>query len=99
MMLQNGVQPGRATYHFIISGLINDDRLVDAVECLKKMRENGKMPTKDTWFMILNACADAKKWQLGSQVLKELDESKFEVRSDALLRVYRLVRAQCNNRM
>jgi hypothetical protein len=57
------------------------------------------MPTKDTWFMILNACADAKKWQLGSQVLKELDESKFEVRSDALLRVYRLVRAQCNNRM
>ncbi|CAO3678461.1 unnamed protein product [Umbelopsis vinacea] len=91
MMLQNGVQPGRATYHFIISGLINDGRLVDAVECLKKMRENGKMPTKDTWFMILNACADAKKWQLGSQVLKELDESKFEVRSDALLRVYRLV--------
>jgi len=99
MMLQNGVQPGRATYHFIISGLISEDRLSDAVECLKKMRENGKVPTKDTWFMILNACAESKQWQLGSQVLKELDESKFEVRSDALLRVYRLVRGHSNNRI
>ncbi|KAH8548721.1 hypothetical protein BGW37DRAFT_506099 [Umbelopsis sp. PMI_123] len=98
-MLQNGVQPGRATYHFIISGLIQDDRLPDAVECLEKMRENGTMPTKDTWFMLLNACADAKEWQLGSQILKHLDDSKFEVRSDALLRVYRLVRGQCDNRI
>ncbi|KAI9283772.1 hypothetical protein BC943DRAFT_308322 [Umbelopsis sp. AD052] len=75
MMLQSGIQPGRATYHFIISGLIDDDRLPDAVECLKKMRENGTMPTKDTWFMLLNACAEAKQWQLGGQILKHLDDS------------------------
>ncbi|KAG2184296.1 hypothetical protein INT44_009311 [Umbelopsis vinacea] len=99
MMLQSGIQPGRATYHFIISGLIDDDRLPDAVECLKKMRENGTMPTKDTWFMLLNACAEAKQWQLGGQILKHLDDSQFEVRSDALLKVYRLVRGQCDNRI
>ncbi|KAI8580916.1 hypothetical protein K450DRAFT_279593 [Umbelopsis ramanniana AG] len=99
MMLQSGIQPGRATYHFIISGLIDDGRLPDAVECLKKMRENGTMPTKDTWFMLLNACAEAKQWQLGGQILKHLDDSKFEVRSDALLKVYRLVRGQCDNRI
>lgn len=99
MMVQSGIQPGRATYHFIISGLIDDGRLPDAVECLKKMRENGTMPTKDTWFMLLNACVDAKQWQLGGQILKHLDDSKFEVRSDALLKVYRLVRGQCDNRI
>jgi pentatricopeptide repeat protein len=93
-MLSNGIQPGRATYHFIISGLINDGRLNDAVECLKRMRLNGKMPTKDTWFMVLNACYDSKNSQLGSSVLKELDDSKFDVRSEALRRVYRLVRDQ-----
>ncbi|KAG2177247.1 hypothetical protein INT43_007904 [Umbelopsis isabellina] len=93
-MLTNGVQPGRATYHFIISGLINDGRLDDAVECLKRMTLSGKMPTKDTWYMVLNACYDTKSPQLGAAVLKELDESKFDVRSEALRRVYRLVRDQ-----
>ncbi|CDS14139.1 hypothetical protein LRAMOSA06309 [Lichtheimia ramosa] len=87
-----GLKPDRASYHFIICGFLNNNRLSDAVTCLIKMRKDKCMPTTDTWRIMMNECIRRKDWANGATVIKEMDSCGFSIKSPALQRAYRTLK-------
>ncbi|CDH53174.1 pentatricopeptide repeat-containing proteinmitochondrial-like [Lichtheimia corymbifera JMRC:FSU:9682] len=87
-----GLKPDRASYHFIICGFLNNNRISDAVTCLIKMRKDKCMPTTDTWRIMMNECIRRKDWTHGAVVVKEMDNCGFSIKSPALQRAYRTLK-------
>ncbi|KAI9315591.1 hypothetical protein BX666DRAFT_1957261 [Dichotomocladium elegans] len=91
-ILRSGLKPDRASYHFIICGFLNHNRLDDAVTCLQKMRKDKCLPTKDTLHIMMDECIRKKDWKTGAIVVRELEQSKFAIRSGHLLRAYETIK-------
>ncbi|KAI8097282.1 uncharacterized protein BX664DRAFT_257493 [Halteromyces radiatus] len=82
--VSRGIKPDRAAYNFLITGFIDHDRFDDAVTCLRYMRQNNLNPNKDTWTMLMAQCVRKKLWKTGSILVKEMENSGFELWNPSL---------------
>ncbi|KAI9300735.1 hypothetical protein BJ944DRAFT_272548 [Cunninghamella echinulata] len=87
-MVSQGIKPDRASYHFLISGFLFHHRLQDAWTCFLRMRQADIHPTKDTWHMLMDECIHLKQWDLGKQIVKEMDRVGFNMTSPSLRKKY-----------
>ncbi|ORY97729.1 hypothetical protein BCR43DRAFT_490260 [Syncephalastrum racemosum] len=85
-MRQSRVRPDRATYHFLLTAVLDHGGGLDAaVQILQHWRQKeGGQPVKDTWSVLLDECRRRQDWVNGSKVLAELESSGFVITSKSL---------------
>ncbi|ORX55165.1 hypothetical protein DM01DRAFT_1286646 [Hesseltinella vesiculosa] len=78
-MVRSGIKPDRAAYHYLIHGLLHHDRYHEALASLQHMRRAQINPTIDTWRILLDSFVKTRQWDLGRDLIKELEQSGFSI--------------------
>lgn len=87
-MVRRGVAPDRATYHFMIRAFLDHDRLEDAMTCFVHMKRDNIKPTTDSFRIMMNECVRRENWEIGAQIIRELEDVNFEIKSGTLRSCY-----------
>jgi pentatricopeptide repeat protein len=105
---KRGVPPNSIAYNTLVPAFLGLDTpeglqqglaLFDEMrEATGRLKERGRGPPLATWYVVLQALADAEEWRTAAQVVRELDESGWEYYTLALKRLIERIRRHSNSR-
>ncbi|XP_024515076.1 pentatricopeptide repeat-containing protein At4g35850, mitochondrial isoform X2 [Selaginella moellendorffii] len=74
-MLVDGVQPGPATFHLLLSGCMKGSRLQDTMFFFEQMRTMGIIPDVATYSLVIAACGKCNQLSRAFRVGEEMEAS------------------------